>query len=51
MTRMQPPLLAALDAFIADEADPPSRPEAVRRLLTESLTGLGYLPAIDASGE
>jgi len=43
MVRLLPPLLDALDRFIADEPDAPSRPEAVRRLLADSLTGLGLL--------
>lgn len=35
--RLQPDLLAKLDAWIADQDDAPSRPEAVRRILTNSL--------------
>jgi len=31
--RLKPDQLAALDDWIADQADNPSRPEAVRRLL------------------
>jgi len=41
--RLHPDLLSALDAFIADEPDTPSRPEAARRLLADSLIGLGLL--------
>lgn len=36
-------LLDAIDAFSADEADAPTRPESVRRLLRDHLTGLGYI--------
>jgi Arc/MetJ-type ribon-helix-helix transcriptional regulator len=36
--RMPPPLIAALDSWIASQADPkPSRSEAIRRLLQEAL--------------
>lgn len=41
--RVQPQLLAALDKFIADEAKPMTRPEAVRLLLADGLIGLGLL--------
>ena len=41
--RIQPPMLAALDAFIAEEREPVSRPEAVRVLLKDSLEALGLL--------
>ena len=35
---------AALDAYIAAQPEPrPSRPEAIRLLLRNGLTGLGYL--------
>lgn len=38
--------MVALVAFIAAQPDPrPSRPEAIRALLKDGLTGLGYLPA------
>lgn len=44
-TRMERPMLDALDAFAADQGDPvPSRPEAVRRALAEHLKVKGYLP-------
>jgi len=47
--RMARPMLAALDAFAADQGEPvPSRPEAVRRALADHLRAKGYLPA--ASG-
>lgn len=35
--RMQPPQLAALDAWIVAQADAPSRPEAIRRLVEKAL--------------
>jgi hypothetical protein len=35
--RLQPDQLAALDTWIADQPDQPSRPEAVRRLLAIAL--------------
>jgi hypothetical protein len=35
--RVQPRLLAALDKWIAQQADGPSRPEAIRRLLEQAL--------------
>jgi hypothetical protein len=36
--RLYPDLEAALDAWIAHQADPkPSRPEAIRRILREAL--------------
>lgn len=41
--RIQRPVLDALDRFRAEEPDAPSRPEAARRLLADSLTGLGLL--------
>jgi hypothetical protein len=44
---LKPDVLDALDAFRAGESDNPSRPEAARRLLADSLTGLGYLDAED----
>ena len=43
-TRIAQPLLAALDTFISTQPDPkPSRPEAIRYLLRDSLAGLGLL--------
>jgi hypothetical protein len=48
--RVHEPILAALDAFIADESDKPSRPEAVRRLLAAALKGLGHLSLDDDAG-
>lgn len=42
VVRMQPDNLTALDKFIADESDSPSRPEAVRRILNDWLVGHGY---------
>jgi hypothetical protein len=41
--RLQPDLLAALDAFIADELDSPSRPEAIRRLVADHPAMQSYL--------
>jgi len=35
--RLHKPLLAALDAWIADQESAPSRPEAVRRLIEHAL--------------
>lgn len=37
MLRLHPPLLPRLDAWIAEQRDAPSRPEAIRRLLERSL--------------
>lgn len=45
--RLQRPILDALDQFIAEEPDAPSRPEAVRRLAAKQLTELGYFKAND----
>lgn len=37
-----------IDAYVAAQPEPrPSRPEAIRTLIRDSLTGLGYLPARD----
>ncbi|MEP2121011.1 MAG: hypothetical protein ABJP31_06710 [Bauldia litoralis] len=41
--RVHDPLLAALDAFIADWPEKLSRPQALRMLLADQLTGLGHL--------
>lgn len=50
VVRMQPDLLIAVDRFAADQ-NSPSRPEAVRTLLQDHLTGLGYLkPSDDMKG-
>jgi hypothetical protein len=38
MTRLQPAELDQLDAWIAEQSDQPTRPEAVRRLLRDALT-------------
>lgn len=35
--RLHPPQLASLDAWIADQTDAPSRPEAIRRLMLAGL--------------
>ena len=37
--RLQPPHLTALDAWIEDQSDSPSRPEAIRRLVERALAG------------
>lgn len=39
-----PDQLATLDAWIAEQKDRPSRPEAVRRLLGQALTTLSPRP-------
>ena len=39
VTRLHPPQLAQLDAWIAKQDDAPSRPEAIRRLLAKALGG------------
>jgi len=36
--------LTALDAYLSALPDAPSRPEAIRRILTEALSAKGYLP-------
>jgi hypothetical protein len=41
MLRLQPEPLAQLDAWIRDQDDSPSRPEAVRRLLEKALKPKG----------
>jgi len=46
--RLTPAQRGAVDAWIADQPDPkPSRSEAIRHLLGDVLTGLGYLPHRD----
>jgi len=47
--RLKPPLLAALDAFVKEHDEHPSRPEAVRLILADCLTAYGLLPAPDES--
>lgn len=38
VVRLQPPALAAVDAWIARQAEPqPSRPEAIRQLIADAL--------------
>jgi hypothetical protein len=37
MLRLHEPQLSKLDAWIADQGDHPSRPEAIRRLLEHAL--------------
>lgn len=41
--RLPRDILDALDAFISEQPDSPSRPGAVRRLLRDHLIGLGFL--------
>ena len=47
--RLKPPLLAALDAFVKEHDEHPSRPEAVRLILADCLTAYGLLPAPEES--
>lgn len=47
VVRMQPDLLSALDAFVTGDGEGCSRPEAVRHILSDWLTGHGYLPHRD----
>jgi hypothetical protein len=37
--RIQPDQMKTLDAWIADQGDRPSRPEAIRRLVEQALKG------------
>jgi ribbon-helix-helix CopG family protein len=37
MVRLQPDQLAAVDAWAAKQHDAPSRPEAIRRLVSQAL--------------
>jgi hypothetical protein len=41
MVRVQPDLLADLDRFIAEECPGSSRPDALRRLVSDALIGMG----------
>lgn len=42
MVRVQPDLLADLDAWIAEQPEPkPSRPDAMRRLVSDYLITMG----------
>lgn len=44
MVRIQPPMLAALDAWIGEQPGrKPTRPEAVRKALSDWLIGMGLL--------
>jgi len=45
--RLQAPELGALDAWRKEQADLPTRPEAVRRLLAASMAGSGENPTIE----
>ena len=42
--RMERPMIAALDAFSANQGEPVSRPEIIRRVLADHLRAKGYLP-------
>lgn len=44
MTRLQPDQLAALDAWIAKQREPVTRPEAIRRLVELGLKAKPTLP-------
>jgi hypothetical protein len=44
LVRVQPPLLKSLDRFIKEQPGKPSRPEAVRMILTDALTSYGLFP-------
>jgi metal-responsive CopG/Arc/MetJ family transcriptional regulator len=41
--RVSREVIEALDAFRKDEADLPTRPEGIRRMLIEALKDKGYL--------
>ncbi|MEY9629059.1 hypothetical protein [Sinorhizobium fredii] len=41
--RLHDDLLSPLDKFCGEEADRPSRPEAIRRILRDWLVSHGYL--------
>jgi hypothetical protein len=41
--RLPPDQLDALDAYVADQRDPVSRPEALRRIVAKFLQSKGYL--------
>lgn len=51
VTRLHADLLGPLDEFINDQADKPTRPEAIRRLLRDALTQLGFMQPPKAKGE
>jgi hypothetical protein len=42
--RVQPPLMKSLDRFIKKQPGTPSRPEAIRMILTDALTSYGLFP-------
>jgi hypothetical protein len=42
--RIHPPLMKAIDAFRQEHDAHPSRPEAIRLILADSLTAYGLLP-------
>lgn len=41
--RLHVEVIAQIDAFRKEQPDLPTRPEAIRRLLTDKLIGLGML--------
>jgi len=47
LCRLRNEQLAALDAYLSALPDAPSRPEAIRRILTEALSAKGYLAEPD----
>lgn len=42
--RLQPPMLSALDAHIAEQGRNSTRPEAIRELLYDALAAVGHMP-------
>jgi hypothetical protein len=42
--RLPPEQLDGLDAFVADQSEDVSRPEAIRLIVTKFLRSKGYLP-------
>jgi hypothetical protein len=44
LVRLLPELMTPLDAWAADQDGPPSRPEAIRRILTEYFKRRGLMP-------
>lgn len=41
--RIERSVINAIDVFTSEQSDSPTRPEAIRRLLTDKLIGLGLL--------
>jgi hypothetical protein len=50
-TRVERSVIDALDAFAASEPDRPTRPEAIRRILTADLQRRGFLHSTGAPNE